>query len=111
MRRIAQFLAIYVAASLMLGGLFLLQSFPERPQSLTGWAMLFALAIPLTVVGEAVGELLFRNRLTRAVEDATRTRSFSWFRIAYVLSVALAVIAALWAIAQVLPPTWKIDEL
>ena len=89
----------------------LLNSWSDRPQSLAGWVALFALAVPFTLVGEALGEVLFRNRVTSAVGRLTHTRSFSWLRIAYLFALALAVIAALWAVVHVLPPAWRIDEL
>ena len=111
MRRAVQVLAAYLVVSIMLSGLMLLQSYPTRPQSLTGWIVLFALALPLTILGEAVGEFLLRNRLSRAVERATQKRSFSWLRIGYVLILALFVIAASWVVSQALPSGWRIDEL
>jgi hypothetical protein len=111
MRRTVQFLTVYLVASLVLSGLMLLQAYPQRPQSPTGWIVLLTLALPITLVGEAVGELLFRNRLSRTVERVTENRSFSWVRIGYVLVLALLVIVALVMVVQVLPRGWRIDEL
>lgn len=105
LKRILQFLAAYVLASLVLGGILVLQSYPSKPQSLLQWGVVCALAIPLTLLGDAIGELLFRNRLTRAVDKATEGRNFSWLRLGYMLVLALAVVALMGWLHQVLPWT------
>ncbi len=104
-KRVFQFLAAYVLASLVLGAVLVLQSYPSAPQSVVQWGVLFVLAIPLTLLGEAIGELLFRNSLTRAVDKATERKTFSWLRIGYMLVLALTVVALMWALHQVLPWT------
>lgn len=99
MNRILRIGTAYVVLSLVLGGLAMLQGFPQRPTTWLGWFALFALALPVTVAGEYVGELLFRNRLSQAVEQRTQQRRFSWLRIAYVLLLFLPLFAGITALA------------
>jgi hypothetical protein len=100
MNRLPRIATAYVVLSLVLGGLALLQGFPQRPTTWLGWASLFALVLPVTVAGEFVGELLFRNRMSRAVEQRTQQRSFSWLRIAYVLFLFLPLFAGITALGM-----------
>lgn len=95
MNRLLRIAAAYVVLSLVMGGLALLQGFPQRPTTWLGWALLFALVLPVTVAGELVGEFLFRNRLSQAVEQRTQPHGFSWLRIAYVLLLFLPLFAGI----------------
>ena len=89
MNRLLRIATAYLVLSLVLGGLALLQGFPQRPNTWLGWGALFALVLPVTVAGEYVCQLLFRNRLSQVVEQRTQQRGFSWLRIAYVLLLFL----------------------
>jgi hypothetical protein len=77
MKPALRFAAYYVLLSAVLGGLALLQSYPAMPTSWLGWSLLFALVIPATVTAEFVGELIFRNPFSRAVERRTKDEAFS----------------------------------
>lgn len=94
MKTLLRWLATYVLLSAALGGIALLTSFPARPGSWLGWLLLFALIVPLTLVGEGIGELLHRNRIAAAVEQRSRGRGLSWLRIGYMLVVMLALMGA-----------------
>ena len=95
MKTAIRVIAIYALLSVILGVAALVQLFPFRPSSWAGWVLLFALVIPATLAGERVGELLFRNRVSAAIERRTRGCGLSWLRIGYVLVLALIVCAAI----------------
>lgn len=105
MKAILRFAVLYVALCALLGGVALVSSFPQWPSSWQGWLALFVLIIPITLVGEGVGELLRRNQVTRAVEQRTQANSFSWLRIGYFLVVGLLVAGAVLLLSQVAP--WR----
>jgi hypothetical protein len=93
MKNTFRFVLIYVAISAMLGALILLQSFPARPTTWVGWCLLLVLVLPVSLIGEFVGESLFRNPMNQAVERHTRGKSFSWLRIAAGVVLTLIVCA------------------
>ncbi len=62
---VLRFLRLYLVLSLILGGLLLLQIFPVLPSSPFGWVLLFALGVPVTFIGEAVGRFLVRVLVPR----------------------------------------------
>jgi hypothetical protein len=100
MKPALRFVAAYVLLSAVLGGLALLQSFPARPTSWVGWLLLFALVVPVTIAAEFVGEVIFRNPVSQAVERCTKEKSFSWLRILVGLVVMLVVFAALFGLSR-----------
>jgi hypothetical protein len=91
-----RFLGIYLALSLVYGALLLLQILPVHPRSVLGWGILFALAVPVALVGELVGDILFRNPIARAVEKRTRGTKLSWARIGYALVAVISAITLAW---------------
>lgn len=93
MKTLLRFVTIYILLSTVLALLALVPSFPARPTSALGWLALFALALPLTLAGEFVGELLHRNRVARAVEERTQGKEISWLRLGYLLCIGLLVAA------------------
>ena len=100
MKPALRFVVAYVLLSSVLGGLALLQSFPTRPTSWGGWLLLFALVVPVTIAAEFVGELIFRNPVSQAVERCTKGKGFSWLRILVGLVLMLFVLAAAFGISQ-----------
>ena len=56
-----RFLGFYIALSLICAPILLLQLLPFYPRSALGWAILVVAAIPVTVLGELIGNLLFKN--------------------------------------------------
>ena len=86
--------------SAVLGVLALLQSFPARPASCLDWLLLFALALPFTIAAEFVGELIFRSRVSQAVERRTKEKPFSWLRILAALAIMLLVVAVMFFAGQ-----------
>lgn len=83
MRRLLQFLAIYLGFSIALGLLWLLLPFANTPTSISGWAWLLLLALPIQLGAEFLGDLLWKNKVAQAIEIQTEQQSFSWLRIAY----------------------------
>ncbi len=100
---VLRLVVIYIALSLLLGALALLQSFPARPESWVGWLALFALVLPLTLLGELVGEWLRTNHIAESVKRRTITQRFSWRRVSYLLFAGLLVAAGVtwlsWVVA------------
>ncbi len=97
MKALLRIAVVYVAISIALGALALLQSFPARPTTWVGWLLLFALALPVTLIGEFVGDALFRNPVSRAVERNTQGQAFSWLRVVMGLALMLFVFATVLA--------------
>ncbi len=97
--RILRFLGWYCALTMIAAVGMLIFAFPSHPKSSTGWLWFFVLALPITLIGEAIGEGLWRNPLAKRIEQKTSTHSFSWLRIAYGFVVMLLVFAAAWCAA------------
>jgi hypothetical protein len=104
MKSLLRFVIAYVLLSGVLGLLALVSSFPARPSSWVGWAVLFALVIPVNLAGELVGEVLHRNRVARAVARRTEGSGFSWLRLAYLLLAGLVIAAALLGVILLVSP-------
>ncbi len=77
----------------------LIVAFPSHPKSLLGWFAFFILALPVTLLGEVIGEGLWQNRLARRIEEKTAGQSFSWWRITYGFVAMLLVFAVAWKLA------------
>ena len=99
MLRLLKFLGLYVALTFAASFGMLVFAFPHYPKTLVGWAAFFLLALPITLVGEAVEERLWRNRVAQAIERRTEGQSFSWLRIAYGFLIMLALFAVVWGLA------------
>lgn len=78
--------------SFVLGLMGLAAAWPDIPSTPLAWLALSALAVPVWLAAEFCGHLLWKNRVARFVDEATKTQSFSLVRIAYgVLSILLAI--------------------
>ena len=87
MERLLTFVVLYLTLSTaavlaLLGGVF-----PNHPKTVTGWALLFVLALPLTLAGELVGEFLWRNRIAHAIAARSSGSSLSFLRLGYAFAV------------------------
>lgn len=89
MTRLARISAVYVGLSVIAAVGVLVGVFPKHPTTLNGWLLLLVLALPLTIAGELVGEMIWRNRLARAIESNTKGQSLSGFRMLYALVAML----------------------
>jgi hypothetical protein len=85
----------YPVVALAAAGLLLLNLWPWHPTSWRAWLLFVVLALPVMIVGEWLAETVFNNPLSKSVDRATASRSFSWFRIGYLLGLALLLLALL----------------
>jgi len=93
MQAVLKFIGGYLVLSTAAALVWLLWSFPNYPKSFSGWLWLFGLALPLQIVLEFIGELLWNNKATRAIELKTADHAFSWVRIAYGLFFIVVIIS------------------
>ena len=100
LRRVLTFLGMYVAFSALAAFILLLNFLPYHPNSLTGWLILFAVALPLTIAGEAIGNFLFSNPIARIVNAKTEAHSFSWLRILFILITMLLFFGLAFVVAH-----------
>jgi hypothetical protein len=102
--RALRFLGFYLALSLICAPILLLQLLPFHPRSALGWTILVLAAVPVTALGELIGDFLFKNRISAAVDRKTSGTSLSWLRIGYVLIVFISffafVILGIWVWAH-----------
>jgi hypothetical protein len=91
--RALRFLGFYLALSLICAPILLLHLLPFRPRSALGWVILVVAAVPVTVLGELIGDFLLKNRISASVDHGTRGTSLSWIRIGYVLCVFISFVA------------------
>jgi len=89
MERLLTFVALYLLLSAIAVAVLLAGAFPSYPKTVAGWALLFALALPLTLVGEFVGEFFWRNRIASAIVARSSGSSLSLLRISYAFVVML----------------------
>jgi len=95
LRRLSRFFAFYFLIAVLAAVALLIPLCPWHPWSVRSWIMYIALALPVMVVGEWVGDRLLSNPLSDVVERRTRGRRFSWVRVAYVVSLTLVVVGGL----------------
>ncbi|MFO1401723.1 MAG: hypothetical protein U1F30_11025 [Steroidobacteraceae bacterium] len=106
MKRLAQFTVVYLALSAVAAVGLLVSTFPWRPHTGLGWAVLFLAALPALLAIEWSGTLLSqRNRVAEAVERRTRGKAFSWLRVGFQLCALLLVVTAVFA-ATILVGKW-----
>lgn len=74
---------MYVALSVLLGLIWVASTYPDIPATAGQWLWILALALPLQIAGEFLGERLWNNKVTRQMERKTAAKSFSLLRIAY----------------------------
>jgi len=89
MERLLTFVVLYLVLSTIAVVVLLAGAFPYHPKTLTGWALLFALALPLTLIGEFVGEFFWRNRIAGAMVARSSGNSLSLLRMSYAFVVML----------------------
>ena len=90
-----RFLLGYLVVALVAAGLLLLNLWPWHPSSWRTWLLFVVLALPITIVVEWLGETVLNKLLSKSVDRATASRSFSWLRIAYLVALVLLVLALL----------------
>jgi hypothetical protein len=110
MKSAVKFVLACMLLSCLLGGLTLIQSFPVRPTSWLGWLLLFMLAIPITLAGEFLGDVIFRNPASQAAGRRTRHLQFSWLRVLVALVVTLVALGAVLGLGHLISANgWSIS--
>ena len=87
--RVLTFVVLYLGLSTVLALVLLAGIFPYHPKTVIGWVLLFALALPLTLLGEFVGEFFWRNRIAQAIAARSSGGSLSVLRLGYAFAVML----------------------
>jgi hypothetical protein len=98
LQRVIKFLGLYVAISIFAAVVLLIYVFSHYPKSIVGWVLFFVLALPIAIIGEAIGEAIWRNPVARKLERLTSDRSLSWLRICYGFIAILLLSGLVWAI-------------
>jgi hypothetical protein len=98
MKALLRFVGLYLAASLIVGAFSLLDLWPWHPQTSVGWLVLSASALPLTVVGQRLWEVVLENRFAASLGSNTAPNSVSWSRVAYGLVAVLSVFVVVFAV-------------
>ena len=98
MKRFFKIAGIYLLLSAFAAVGVLIGAFPKYPTTLNGWVLLLLLALPLTIVGELIGEVIWRNRIARAVEENTAGQSLSGLRIFYALVAMLLLFGLVFSV-------------
>ena len=83
---------LYLGASLLIGVPFALFN-GTWPKNITGWIIIAIFGFPTLLLGEFLGEKLFSERISRALDPDKRQKIISARRMTYVLVVAVAVSA------------------
>ena len=71
---------------------------PSHPKATIGWFGLFAGALPITVAGEWLGEVVFENRFAASLRSNTNAGSVSWLRVTYGVVAVFALLTAVTAV-------------
>jgi hypothetical protein len=94
MRKFMRLLSGWLVASLIAAGAFLLSSWPWRPHSRLGWAVLFAGALPLTGFAQLFfDEVILHNSVARRLDALGSGPGASAARICYVLLCVFGIAA------------------
>jgi hypothetical protein len=81
---------LYPGASLLIGVPFALLN-GIWPKNITGWTIIAVFGFPALLLGEFLGEKLFSERISRAVDPGKRQKVISARRMTYALLVGMAV--------------------
>ncbi|MEZ0233242.1 MAG: hypothetical protein ACAH12_10415 [Methylophilaceae bacterium] len=99
MARLLRFIAWYIALTFVAGLILLVFAFPKHPETLRGWLIFFSLTLPVTLLGELIGEGVWRNPAAKVIEEKSAGQEFSWLRIAYGFIAMLIVFGLFWGLA------------
>jgi hypothetical protein len=78
----------------------LINIFPHRPNSSTGWFMLVAASVPIWLFLEWLGMVVFSKRIGEKISD----KPYSGARILYIFGVLLAFFVGMFLLWIVLGP-------
>ena len=97
--RITRLLGWYCTFTSIAAAGMLVYSYPDYPKTLFGWALFLGLALPITLIGELIGNGLWTNHLLRRIDEGAGKGSSSFLRIVYGVFALLLVFAAAWGLA------------
>ena len=108
MRKLMPLLGGWVILSLVAAALLLLWSWPWRPHSVLGWGLLFLGALPLTFLGEYLGErIILQSPIAARLDALGSGPQDSALRITYVLICVIVVgVAGIYAFALLNSTGW-----
>ena len=104
MKRLLTIAGIYLSLSAVAAVGVLMGAFSKHPTTVNGWVLLLLLALPLTIVGELIGEVIWRNRIAHAVEENTTGQSLSGLRILYALVAMLLLFGLVFTVGYFMEP-------
>jgi hypothetical protein len=83
MKRVLIIAGSYLAFSVVAAICLLIMAFPDHPTTPTGWTLLLLLSIPILIVGELFGKVIWRNRVARYIDEKTAGTALSGARMMY----------------------------
>ena len=89
MRRPVRFTSVYLSVLVFATTMVLVDTWPEPPDTLIEWFLLFVMIIPVTLVGEWVSEGVLGSSLASALGRRGRLPKLRWSRIAYYLTMCV----------------------
>ncbi len=93
-------LLIYLAVSLFFGVPAALIS-GIWPKTALGWILIVIFAIPVMFVGGFVGEILFSDKVSDALDPRRKTKKISLVRMAYAALIGMAYIGLIQLIMKI----------
>jgi hypothetical protein len=103
-RKAKEITSIYVVASIVYGLLALVLAFPFHPITVVGWAIWFVVALPIAIIGEAVGSAIFDRKIEEAISDGSDHVSAG--RVAYGVVAALLFLTIIFFVVWLLDAGW-----
>jgi hypothetical protein len=105
MRRRIRFTSVYLSVLAFATTMVLVDTWPEPPDTLIEWFLLFVMIVPVTLIGEWVSEGMLGSTLASAMGRGGRLPKLRWSRIAYYLTMCV-----LFATTTVLIFEWLTDD-
>jgi hypothetical protein len=92
MLRLLRFLGTYLIVAVA-AALLLIEIWPHRPASLSGWILFLVVALPVIAVAEWLGDKLLDNPISNRIDQATRHQTLSRLGILLLLLPTLLLVA------------------
>lgn len=89
MRRPFRFASVYLSVLAFAGTMVLVDTWPEPPDTIIEWLLLFVMIVPVTLVGEWLTEGVLGSSLVSALGGRGRLPKVRWSRIAYYVAMCM----------------------
>jgi hypothetical protein len=89
MRRPVRFASVYLPVLAFATTMVLVDTWPDPPETLIEWLLLFVMIVPATLIGEWLSEGVLGTSLASALGHGSRLPKLRWSRIAYYLTTCL----------------------